>query len=74
MDLNTEETEKLLRTMMSDCQRTAETMQERLEQVVAHLRDGQHLAVLGAFTGLDEAALYISVVLKRLSHVTRTAR
>jgi len=49
-------------------------MQERLEQVVAHLRDGQHLAALGAFTGLDEAALYISVVLKRLSHVTRTAR
>jgi len=47
---------------------------ERLEQVVVHLRDGQHLAALGAFTGLDEAALYISVVLKRLSHVTRIAR
>ena len=46
-----------MRTMLSDCERFAEFAQGKLDQVVEHLREGNHLAALGAFDGLDDAVL-----------------
>ena len=71
---NDSERENLMRTMLSDCERFAEFAQGKLDQVVEHLREGNHLAALGAFDGLDDAVLYIGTVLKRLARITRKAR
>ncbi len=59
----------LVRALRNDCMHEAEALQMSLQEVIERLEEGDHLAALGAFSGMDERALYIGTALKRLSRL-----
>ena len=47
-------TEALQQALREHCLKRAESLYTRIGEAVEHLREGNHLAALGAVTGLDE--------------------
>jgi len=58
--------------MMTDCELQAEEAQDKLEHILDHLHEGDHLAAIRASQGLGDTILYIIAVLERLSQLTRS--
>jgi hypothetical protein len=56
--------------MRIDCLHEAERLEERLREVIEHLREGDHLSALGAWSGTDETVAYLGAALKRLARLT----
>ncbi len=65
--------EDLFLPMLADCQREAVGVDGRLQEVIERLGDGDHLAALGAWSGVDESVQYIGTILKRLARLADAA-
>jgi hypothetical protein len=64
--------ELFISMMMTDCELQAEEARAKLEHILDHLREGDHLAAIRASQGLGDTILYIIAVLERLSALTRS--
>lgn len=57
-------TEDLRRSLREHCREQAETLHQRIGEVVECLRDGNHLGALGALAGVDDQIRELATALK----------
>jgi hypothetical protein len=57
------------RSITAHCRDRAETLHQRIGEAVACLRDGHHLAALGAMAGVEEEIRDLSIALRLISQI-----
>jgi len=57
------------RSITEHCRERAEALHQRIGETVACLRDGHHLAALGAMVGVDEEARELLTALRLISRI-----
>lgn len=61
----------LLKALLTDAQFEAVQAQQKLEEMLNHLRDEQIFAAIGAIDGLEEQVHYVRLVMRRVAQLAQ---